>query len=61
MPAGIAVMPAAVRGNIQVPKLEWLSSVPFIGDKLAVYYHNMVAAGSILLRGKIILILSSMR
>lgn len=30
-------------GHIQIPKLEWLSNIPYIGSKLAVYYQKMIA------------------
>ncbi|GAA0501108.1 AI-2E family transporter YdiK [Tatumella terrea] len=32
-------------GHIQIPKLEWLSNIPYIGSKLAVYYQKMIAGG----------------
>lgn len=43
----------ATSGHIQVPKLEWLSNVPMIGDKLANYYQKMVAGGGSALMAKI--------
>ncbi len=43
----------ATSGHIEIPKLEWLSNVPLIGDKLAEYYHKMIAGGGSAMMAKI--------
>ena len=43
----------ATSGHIEIPKLEWLDKIPLAGNKMAIYYHKMVAGGGSAMMAKI--------